>query len=123
MLDVIKELIPLLEGAKNGAIWLIAAYFSMSMIKFGIVSVIAFFIVKSAARLLERSMSGKVKDSVYRIECDEWVTLCEGEDLKDLLGAVYQGVLASGSRSGYIHTSDIMRAAKILRQHAKAQND
>ena len=33
MLDFVKELIPLLEGAKDGAIWLVSAYFGLMLIE------------------------------------------------------------------------------------------
>lgn len=122
MLDFIKELMPLLEGAKDGAIWLIAAYFGLLAMKMLLVAGVLVFIAMSAKSFLtswlvkshERHMSGRVKHNDWNTyQWDEGVhgkinAIFSKEDMQELLRAV-------SNERGFIHGGNLRDAAERLR--------
>lgn len=66
MLDVIKELIPLLQGATDGVVWLVAGYFGLNAFKFLLIFASFVMALKIAQKLLTPLMTaGRVFEMKY----------------------------------------------------------
>ena len=116
MLDIIKELLPLLEGAKNGAIWMVAAYFGIIVLEMLLWFTFFLFLIISLARLIKFLNGG---DGVTRDNWNllQWDGVRDGRKmnacfhkraLKELLEEV-------AYENGDIHDSNLARAVKIIR--------
>lgn len=119
MLDIVKELIPLLDGAKNGAIWLVAAYFGLLLAKMLLTAFVIVFIVRIAARLLRPLIENdKVKANIWSsYQWDEpgyggYSAIFSQREFRCLLRAI-------AGKDRYIHDSDIQRAIKTLEASKK----
>lgn len=120
MLEFIKELMPLLEGAKNGAVWLVAAYFGLLAMKMLLIS----GVILTLAAWVNKALS--VFWSSSRVRHNDWSTyqwdenksgginaFFSRDDMRELLRSV-------ANERGYVHSSDVLDAAKIIRD-AKAK--
>lgn len=64
MLDIVKELIPLVEGATNGAVWLVLAYFGVLILKMVLWTVGVLLLARTVANLI-KSMTGHGEELLY----------------------------------------------------------
>lgn len=118
MLDIIKELVPLLDGAKDGAIWLIAAYLVLLALKMAAYTGCFIFLVWAAKELITFGIRASTQNTVVRninnvrFEHDgkEAELMVEQEALAQLMVELRRG------GGMYIHNSDVIEAAAILRK-------
>lgn len=113
MLEFIKELMPLLEGAKDGAIWLIAAYFGLLLTKMLLIAGVILLIVRWGVSLWHSILD---QDAVKKNDWNmyQWDTrdgrrvsaLFDRETMQDFLEAISTG--------GFIHISDLRYAKELV---------
>ena len=121
MLDIIKELVPLFEGAKDGAVWLIAAYFVIIAGKTIIIAGVIVYLAKLVVTAILKANSPEA--SINNWNMYQWDSSEKGHivnahfttpSFRALLGEI-------AGPSGYVSPSDIKNAAKIIRE-AKAND-
>lgn len=121
MLDVVRELMPLLEGAKNGTVWLVAAYFGLLLARMLLVAGVIIWLASRAYRLIMAGMRDPIE--VNRWAVYQWNTNGpEGrinahfkqKDFQDLLRAI-------ACPRGYVLTRDIQElTAKVKEWKGRA---
>ena len=117
MLDVIKELIPLLDGVRSGAVWLVAAYFGLLLIKMLLIAGSVLLALSWVVKVLLSWLGADkiIKNDWNMFQWDDWRgrqpvnALFEKKDMKDLL-------LALASPTGRVTSWDIQQATEKLKQ-------
>ena len=116
MLDAIKELIPLLDGVRSGAVWLVAAYFGLLLIEMlliaGSILLALSWVVKLLLKLMGQDSVDKNNGSMYQWDdkCGRNIdALFQKESMKDLLEVI-------ADDSGRLGPREMQRAIEKLKQ-------
>ncbi len=117
MLDALKEIIPLLEGVKDGAIWLVAAYFGVVVLEIfawtGVVCLLALIAKKLLGDLI---LGGRIKVNdwnLYQWDRRDGEGRIDANFSKTKIQDLLQEIAGPG---GYVHDSDINAAIEKLRK-------
>ena len=106
MLDIVKELVPLLEGATSGAMWLIVGYFGVVLIKAGLLFTFFLVTVLRGARLISDSI-GVSKDKLH---C--WTT---SDGIKVVLyRSEADSLMKAIATCGSVRSTDVMRVKRLI---------
>ncbi len=118
MLDVIKELIPLLEGAKNGVVGLVAAYFGLMALKMLLVAGSVILVANWMAKFLTSWVNtGRVRRNDWN--CYQWDDGEMNIDCMFTVDSMKKLLSAIANESGYVHSIDVIKAADTIRAAKK----
>jgi hypothetical protein len=118
MLEVIKELIPLLDGAKTGAIWLIAAYLGLLVLQIFAYATCFAFLVWAAKEVITYGIrmgtSDAVNRNIHHVRFEYDGRKAELMVTNDVLAQLMTEIVAPNRL--YIDNSDIVEATATLRK-------
>ena len=109
MIEIVEKLIPLVEGATTGAIWLIVGYFILTFMLAVVPTVAAVYGIYKLPSIVS---SFKGTQEIHAIKFSKYGRMgcrIEERDLEKLLSAV-------ADSDGYIWASDLNRAIQKLKE-------
>ena len=118
MLEVIQELMPLLQGASDGAFWLVLGYFALVLVKMLLITGVAGAVIHYGYKLVVYLNHGIEDLDIRRLHgMYRHKHFIGGQHrLSDLL---IQCSKARGPDTSYITEEDVLEAIKVLKENQK----